>query len=102
MDEKKREEQLNTEEKKTEKIRGNGFLIASVVFTIITMILVLVFYQSYMKSFREDNNVNKYDQYYVMISSDRKSEFMQGIYKGAFEAGLKQVILGIFSGKIIT
>ena len=77
MDDKKREEQLNIDEKRADKTRGNGFLIASVVLTIITMILVLVFYQSYMKSFREDNNVNKYDQYYVMISSDRKSEFMQ-------------------------
>ena len=92
MDDKKREEQLNIDEKRSDKTRGNGLLIASVVLTIITMILVLVFYQSYMKSFREDNNVNKYDQYYVMISSDRKSEFMQNVYKGAFEAGLKNGI----------
>ena len=92
MDEKNLNDQLNSEEKKVEKTRGNGFLIASVVLTIITMMLVLVFYQSYMKSFKEDNNVNKYDQYYVMISSDRKSEFMQSIYKGAFEAGLEQGI----------
>ena len=71
MDDKKRKEQLNIDEKRADKTRGNGLLVASVVLTIITMILVLVFYQSYMKSFREDNNVNKYDQYYVMISSDR-------------------------------
>ena len=43
MDDKKREEQLNIDEKRADKTRGNGLLIASVVLTIITMILVLVF-----------------------------------------------------------
>ena len=87
MEEMIQDKQLNTKDEKNRKTGGNGFLIASFVLTVIVLILVLIFYQSYMKSFKEDKTDNIYDKYYVMISPDRKSEFTQAVYKGAFRTG---------------
>jgi len=87
VEENKDTEKIN-EVIKSHKANGSGFLMASLLLSVITMALVFGFYNNYMKSFREDNVKQMYDKYYVMISSDRKSEFVQAIYKGAVETGI--------------
>ena len=92
MEVNKQEEKLNTATRGKKNSRRNGFLFLSLLLTAIAMILLLVFYQSYMNSFREDKVQQVYDSYYVMIAPDRKSDFMQAVYKGAFERGKKDNI----------
>ena len=92
MEERIQEEKLNTQTGKKKKSRRNGFFFLSLLLTAMAMILLLIFYQSYMNSFREDKVQKVYDRYYVMIAPDRKSDFMQSVYKGAFERGEKDNI----------
>ena len=92
MEERTQEEKLNTQTGKKKKSRRNGFFFLSLLLTAMAMILLLIFYQSYMNSFREDKVQKVYDHYYVMIAPDRKSDFMQSVYKGAFERGGKDNI----------
>ena len=93
MDETKeitQDEKQNNHADPTGKKQRNVFLFFSLVFTAVAMLLVLVFYRSYMNSFREDKTRQVYDRYYVMIAPDRKSEFNQAVYRGAFERGIQE------------
>ncbi len=61
------------------------------IFTVVmTVILTIVVFQVYIKSTQGKNEEQYYDEYYVMIVEDRKSDFWQEIYQGAYEAGLEQ------------
>lgn len=44
----------------------------------------------YLNGFSEAADEKNYDQYYVMITEDRKSSFWQSVYQGAYERGLEE------------
>ncbi|MCR4749702.1 MAG: substrate-binding domain-containing protein [Lachnospiraceae bacterium] len=76
-------EEIQQNKYKSPKKQSNGLLIVSIMITVVSMVLILFFYRSYMNSFKEDKPLKYYDQYYVMIASDPKSSFMQAVYNGA-------------------
>ncbi len=59
---------------------------------VLTIILAIVVFQVYLKSIQGENEEHSYDDYYVMIVEDRKSDFWQEIYTGAYTAGLEENI----------
>lgn len=70
----------------------NRLLWAAMAAVTITVMLILLVFQVYLKQFQGDNNAENYSLYYVMIVEDRKSDFWRGIYESAYEAGLEQDI----------
>ena len=48
---------------------------------------MLVIFRSYVRGFHKVTDREKYDRYYVMITEDRKSDFWQSVYRGAYERG---------------
>lgn len=58
----------------------------------VTVVLILLVFQMYLKRFHNDSNAENYSLYYVMIVEDRKSDFWREIYESAHEAGLQQDI----------
>lgn len=90
---------MQSEKKKNTKYNFTGLLWASVGAVIVTVILILMVFQLYLKRFQSDNNAKTYSGYYVMIVEDRKSDFWRGIYESAHEAGLEQDIYVDFFGE---
>ena len=89
---------MQTEKNKSTKYNFTGLLWGAVAAVIITVILILLVFQLYLKRFQSDNNAETYSGYYVMIVEDRKSDFWRGIYESAYEAGLNQDIYVEFFG----
>ena len=57
---------------------------------ILTIIIAIAVFQIYLKNMQGENEEQNYDDYYVMIVEDRKSDFWQEIYNGAYNAGLNE------------
>lgn len=57
---------------------------------ILTIIVAIAVFQVYLKNMQGENEEQNYDDYYVMIVEDRKSDFWQEIYNGAHTAGLDE------------
>lgn len=89
---------MQSEKKNNTKYSFTGLLWATVGAVLITVILILLVFQLYLKRFQSDNNAETYSGYYVMIVEDRKSDFWRGIYESAYEAALEQDIYVDFFG----
>ena len=59
-------------------------------FVIIVISICTVIFRSYVREFHKVTDKEKYDQYYVMITEDRKSDFWQSVYRGAYERGQEE------------
>ncbi len=59
---------------------------------VLTIILAIVVFQVYLKNIQGEHEEQNFDDYYVMIVEDRKSDFWQEIYNGAHAAGLEENI----------
>ena len=59
-------------------------------FVIIVISICTVIFRSYVQEFHKVTDKEKYDQYYVMITEDRKSDFWQSVYRGAYERGQEE------------
>lgn len=59
---------------------------------IVTIILAIAVFQIYLKILPGEKEEERYDDYYVMIVEDRKSDFWQEVYNGAYAAGLEENI----------
>ena len=57
---------------------------------VLTIILAIVVFQFYLKNIQGESEEQNYDDYYVMIVEDRKSDFWQEIYNGAYATGLDE------------
>lgn len=57
---------------------------------ILTIIIAISVFQIYLKNLQGEKEEQNYDAYYVMIVEDRKSDFWQEIYNGAYTAGLDE------------
>lgn len=73
-----------------EKKKLSWGLYITVISLILTVILAIAVFQIYIKGLHSEKEEQNYDDYYVMIVEDRKSDFWQEIYKGAYEAGLDE------------
>lgn len=67
--------------------RGQGIIIGFLVFVIAVISICTIIFRSYVREFHKVTEKEKYDQYYVMITEDRKSDFWQSVYRGAYERG---------------
>lgn len=57
---------------------------------VLTIVLAITVFQMYLKTAQGENDWQQYEDYYVMIVDDRKSDFWQEIYAGAYAAGLEE------------
>ncbi len=78
------------EHKQIKKNNYTMFLLMTMAFIVITAIVGIIVFRIYIGNFRETMDSKSYSQYYVMIVDDRKDAFWQSVYKGAYEAGLKE------------
>ena len=67
--------------------RGQGIIIGFPVFVIAVISICTIIFRSYVREFHKVTEKEKYDQYYVMITEDRKPDFWQSVYRGAYERG---------------
>ena len=67
--------------------RGQGIIIGFLVFVIAVISICTIIFRSYVREFHKVTEKEKYDQYYVMITEDRKTDFWQSVYRGAYERG---------------
>ena len=65
--------------------KGQWIVIGFMAFAIIVISICTVIFRSYVRGFHKVTDREKYDRYYVMITEDRKSDFWQSVYRGAFE-----------------
>ena len=72
--------------------RGQGIIIGFLVFVIAVISICTIIFRSYVREFHKVTDKEKYDQYYVMITEDRKSDFWQSVYRGAYERGQEENI----------
>lgn len=80
----------NSEQKKRDYSK---LLLALMVAFVAVSVFVMIFvYRAYMKEFTSEAVYNTYDQYYVMISNNRKSSLIENIYQGAKETGIENGI----------
>ena len=73
--------------------KGQWIVIGFMAFAIIVISICTVIFRSYVRGFHKVTDREIYDRYYVMITEDRKSDFWQSVYRGAFERG--PFILGV-------
>ena len=78
--------------KKTQlKKSSNAWVIVTTFSLVLITITVGVFaFRFYLNGFKEVKDDNTYEQYYVMITEERKSSFWQSVYRGAYERGLEE------------
>ena len=57
------------------------------MFVIAVISICTIIFRSYVREFHKVTEREKYDQYYVMITEDRKPDFWQSVYRGAYERG---------------
>lgn len=74
-------------EHKNKKTRFIFISSMTIFFILLSIGLSLVVFQYYMNSTIEVLEDSEYEQYYVMITDDRKSSFWQSVYSGAYERG---------------
>lgn len=70
--------------------KGQWIVIGFMAFAIIVISICTVIFRSYVRGFHKVTDREKYDRYYVMITEDRKSDFWQSVYRGAFERGQEE------------
>lgn len=80
------------EDKKKTKDSNSYLLTAILVLAVLTIAMLVLVYKVFMSGFSTDAVVNSYDEYYVMITDNSRSSFMQNVYEGAYEAGLEKDI----------
>lgn len=64
------------------------FLIMMLVFVAASIFVLFFVYRAYMGRFRSVTTYDTYDEYYVMISNNRKSSLIQNVYEQARKVGL--------------
>ena len=70
--------------------KGQWIVIGFMAFAIIVISICTVIFRSYVRGFHKVTDREKYDRYYVMITEDRKSDFWQSVYRGAYERGQEE------------
>ena len=70
--------------------KGQWIVIGFMAFAIIVISICTVIFRSYVRGFHKVTAREIYDRYYVMITEDRKSDFWQSVYRGAFERGQEE------------
>lgn len=77
-----------------QKPKYNGktiwFGLAMMLFGIAAIVVCIIIFQTYIRSFREETATESYDKYYVMITQDRKASFWQSVYEGAVARGQEE------------
>ncbi len=76
-------------EKKTKK-NYVGYLIFTVLMAVVTMVIGVVAFSFYINHFKKAQDVNQYDNYYVMIAGEGNESLWKSVYEGAYEACLAQ------------
>ena len=62
----------------------------AVLISIVAISVCIFMFLTHIRGFREVADADSYDKYYVMITEDRKSDFWQSVYRGAFERGQEE------------
>ena len=81
-------------------IKANSMfpLVLVGVFVSIVIIVLVLIYRFYMSGFKKSYDYTSYDEYYVMISDNQRSSFMQNIYDSAYNEGQKKGVYVDFLG----
>ena len=58
-------------------------MIITVLFVIVTLILIAVSFSVSLKGFKRKDEAHEYDKYFVMITDNYKSDFWKAVYRGA-------------------
>lgn len=83
--------------------RGQGIIIGFLVFVIAVISICTIIFRSYVREFHKVTEKEKYDQYYVMITEDRKPDFWQSVYRGAYERGqAENVYVDLLGGALVS
>ena len=77
---------------RTDRNGGQWIVIGFMAFVIIVISICTVIFRSYVREFHKVTDKEKYDQYYVMFTEDRNSDFWQSVYRGAYERGQEENI----------
>ena len=91
--EKKREKSATKRTEKRQQSPGynlTGLLFATGGAVLVTVILIMGVFQMYLKRFQGEKGGQTYEEYYVMLTQDKKSDFWQAIYESAYLEGLSQ------------
>jgi len=65
-------------------------LILMMVFVAVSICVLFFVYRAYMSSFKSVTTYDTYNEYYVMISKNRKSSLIQNVYEQARMVGLEK------------
>ena len=80
---------MNHNADKAGRNRGQWIIIGFMAFVVVIISICTAIFRSYVQDFHKDTEKEKYDKYYVMITEDRKTDFWQSIYHGAYQRGLE-------------
>ena len=66
--------------------KSSVIFIATILFVIVTMILIAVGFRISLKGYKRVDEVREYDKYFVMITDNYKSDFWKAVYHSALQA----------------
>lgn len=77
--------------KQLEKASSRIWLRGSLALSVLSVIVIVVFALHFYDNGRgKSMDVKTYNQYYVMITENRKSTFWKSVYQGAYQQGLEK------------
>lgn len=80
-------------QKETNSTKKIIFIYLSMFLIVLATSVVLAMYFSYALKLKSENNGEKYDRYYVMITPDRNLDFWKAVYESAYEYGRTKGII---------
>lgn len=83
---------VTIEDRKRKPISSTTLLVAILVLSVLTIGMFIVVYNVFMRGLTTVSSGNIYDEYYVMITDNSRSSFMQNVYEGAYDAGIEKNI----------
>lgn len=78
--------------KKNKKSNLTRLYIVASAFILLSILIGIVVFCFYIKHVNSTTEETEYSQYYVMITDDRKSDFWESVYLGAYERGQEEGI----------
>ncbi len=74
-------------------LKTKYMIAVTIIMFLVMVVLLSLVYVFHVDGKNGNTGYTTYDQYYVMISNDKRSSFMSNVYEGAYKEGIKQ---GIF------
>lgn len=88
--EKKRKKEKTEKTGQSPNYHLTGLLWATGGAVLVTVLLIISVFQMYLRRFQGEKGGQSYQEYYVMLTQDRKSDFWQSVYESAYQEGLVQ------------